>query len=139
MKPTPAEPGLPQDALTFPKSRRVRRPQEFTRLMRTGVCVADDVLVMFASPIRPRQRQSLADAKAQLGVTIPKKVGNAVVRNRWKRWIRESFRTQPSEFHDGWQYVVRPKKGASATYQAIRRSLPRLSRRAVKRYRQSTS
>ncbi|TWT69886.1 Ribonuclease P protein component [Crateriforma conspicua] len=107
--------------------------------MRTGVCVADDVLVMFASPIRPRHRELPADAKAQLGITIPKKVGNAVVRNRWKRWIRESFRTQPGEFHDGWQYVVRPKKGASATYPAIRRSLPRLSRRAVKRYRQATA
>lgn len=35
---------------------------------------------------------------ARLGVTVSRKVGNAVCRNRIKRWIREYFRTSRQRF-----------------------------------------
>jgi ribonuclease P protein component len=35
---------------------------------------------------------------ARLGLIVPRRYGNAVARNRLKRWIRESFRQR----HAGW-------------------------------------
>jgi ribonuclease P protein component len=99
-----------------------------TRALRRGMCAADGTLVLFAIKTSP-------DQPAKLGVTIPKKTGNAVVRNRWKRLIRESFRTQQHEFTVGYDYVIRPKKGAQPDWRAIKESVPKLISKAVKRSR----
>jgi ribonuclease P protein component len=34
---------------------------------------------------------------ARLGITVSSKIGNAVVRNRVKRWVREAFRATAAE------------------------------------------
>jgi len=73
------------------------------------------------------------DQQAKLGVTIPKKTGNAVVRNRWKRLIRESFRTQQDKIPAGYEYVIRPKKGAKPVWAEIKTSVPKLAKKAVTR------
>ena len=112
--------------MKFPKSQRVVSSGEFTLILRRGTCAADGTLVVFAV---------VADeAKpARLGITIPKKAGNAVKRNQWKRWIRESFRTQQTQIPSGYNFVVRPKKGAEPTWEAIQKSVPKLAKKAVKR------
>ncbi|QEG00072.1 Ribonuclease P protein component [Stieleria maiorica] len=115
----------------FPKSKRVVSGRAFTLVLRKGGCAADDCLVVFAFPRREGDDRS--DQPRRLGVTIPKKTGNAVVRNRWKRWIRESFRTQQADFPTGYDFVVRPKKGATGNWTSIRRSLPKLARKAARR------
>jgi ribonuclease P protein component len=118
-------------ANSFPKSKRIVSGQLFTTVLRKGGCAADDCLVVFA---KARQRRiGPSETAIRMGVTIPKKTGNAVVRNRWKRWIRESFRSQQTLFPDGFDYVVRPKKGAVGSWSAIQRSLPKLARKAVAR------
>jgi RNase P protein component len=43
--------------------------------------------------------------ESRLGITVSKKVGNAVVRNRIKRWVREAFRRHPE---------LRPGAGSAA-------------------------
>lgn len=109
----------------FSKQVRVRRSEEFTFAIRRGKCAADAVLVLFAvasDPGRP----------PRLGITIPKKTGNAVTRNRWKRLIRESFRTQISDVPAGFDYVIRPKKNAILNWIAIKKSVPRLAQRAAR-------
>ena len=111
--------------MRFHKSQRVVSSKEFTLILRKGSCAADGVLVLFAVE---SDRQT-----PRLGITIPKKTGNAVVRNHWKRLIRESYRTQQEQIPAGYDYVVRPKKGAEATWQTIRKSVPRLANKAVKR------
>jgi ribonuclease P protein component len=80
---------------------------------------------LFAVPSQPA-------AAARLGITIPKKTGNAVVRNRWKRLIRESFRTQVHQIPTGFDYIVRPKKNAVLDWTAIQKSIPKLAKRATK-------
>ncbi len=113
----------------FGKSQRVVKGREFTVAMRRGGCAADGVLVMFAI----RREAAHVDLPARLGVTIPKKTGNAVVRNRWKRLIRESFRTQQDQLPAGYDFVVRPKKDAVADWTAIKKSVPKLALKAIKK------
>jgi ribonuclease P protein component len=112
---------------TFPKTDRIVRSTEITCTLKTGECVADGVLVLFAM-------RTSTEAQSRLGVTIPKRTGNAVERNRWKRLIRESFRTQHDLIPKGFDYVIRPKKDATPSWEAIQRSVPSLARRVTKRF-----
>ena len=114
---------------TFPKTRRVISAQRFTLALRSGACAADDCLVVFVVPADPDK----SPHATRLGITIPKKTGNAVVRNQWKRWIRESFRTQQEKIPAGYDLVVRPKKGARGDWKRIEASLPAMARKAIKR------
>ena len=106
-------------SLSFTKSSRVLRSDHFGKIIRTGACVADGVLVLNGLLID-------TDRPSRLGITIPKKVGSAVKRNRWKRLIREAFRTQPDRIPHGYDLVVRPKRGAEPDWDKIRNSLPGL-------------
>jgi len=79
------------------------------------------------------------DGPSRLGITIPRRTGNAVIRNRWKRLIRESFRTQPALIPPGYHFIVRPKKDASIDWLAIKKSIPYLAKKAVSRITKPSS
>ncbi len=108
----------------FPKSMRVRTQNEFDLVYRSDTFAADNVLV-----IRGR---SNGRPETRLGLSISKRVGNAVVRNRWKRIIRESFRKQASQLPKGLDIVVRPRKGAKCEYRAVYRSIEKLLTRLAR-------
>ncbi|MCG8652280.1 MAG: ribonuclease P protein component [Pirellulales bacterium] len=111
----------------FSKEQRIIRSEDFAHILARGSCAADATLVLFAIA----NEQSLTP---RLGVTVPKRTGNAVQRNRWKRLIRESFRTQIDKIPSGFDFVVRPKKGAIAAWQDVQKSVPLLARKAAKRW-----
>lgn len=123
----------PNMRYSFGKTRRVTRSGDFTKIIRLGTCVADGTLVLFALP------RTVDDKEIRIGITIPKKMGNAVVRNRWKRLIRESFRQQQAILPAGYEFIVRPKRGATPDWIAIEKSIPRLARKAAKRASQTNS
>ena len=70
----------------FPKTARVWRPADFERVFAARRTAAAAGLVMHAVA---RQEEP---AVARLGVSVSRRVGGAVVRNRWKRRLREAFR-----------------------------------------------
>lgn len=110
---------------TFPKTLRLRSQRDFDAVYRGKHYAGDDVLVIRA--VRNDDRVT------RLGLSVSRKVGNAVVRNRWKRLIRESFRKQKNSIPLGMDMVVRPKKGATCDYASVFPSLLRLSRRIDRR------
>jgi ribonuclease P protein component len=109
----------------FPKSARLLNSAEFQRVFAGSAFAADDVLVIKGTANQTNQ--------TRLGLSIGKKVGNAVVRNRWKRLIREAFRCQRAELPTGLDLVVRPKKGATCDYANIHRSIAGLVARVSKK------
>ncbi len=68
----------------FPKTARIVRSGDFARVHRRG-------RRMNVHPLRVRAlpRQG---GRSRLGLAVSRRVGGAVVRNRWKRAIREAFR-----------------------------------------------
>ncbi len=69
----------------FPRRARIRRKEEFTEVYRRGSRVN-------VFPLRVCYLQRPGAAGSRLGLAIGKKTGNAVLRNRWKRAVREAFR-----------------------------------------------
>ncbi len=103
----------------FPKSLRLVSKLDFDRVFRDGIVVSDAVLVVHAT----RGRQSWT----RIGLSVSKRVGNAPIRNRWKRLIREAFRRQKGELPPCIDLVVRPKRGAVADYSLVCVSLRKLA------------
>jgi len=75
---------------------------------REGFRVAEPTFVLLVAP-----RMSDRGSPQRLGVTVSRKVGGAVVRNRVKRRIREWFRQSRPKLRQGIDLVVIGRSGAS--------------------------
>jgi len=61
---------------------------------------------------------------ARIGLTVPRKIGCAVVRNRIKRRLREAFRHRSAEFGPQWDIVLNPRRAAlTAPFPEIERAI----------------
>jgi ribonuclease P protein component len=95
-------------AQLFPKNRRVRKRAEFLRIQETGSRVTLPSAIVLISA-------RLDDGPARLGVTVTRKFGNAVARNRAKRVFRELFRRSSGLLPLGVDFVVIPKTSVAGT------------------------
>jgi len=69
----------------FGKAARILRRREFLAVQQRGErLVAGKLLVLAFQAGQDRPR---------IGITVPGKVANSVIRNRIKRWVREAFRS----------------------------------------------
>ncbi len=115
-------------SLGFPKSARLRKSAEFKAVFDARRSAADKLLIVLV--------RENALAFSRLGLSVSRKVGNAVVRNRWKRLIREAFRKNRAGFPLNIDMVVIPQKGAAPpSAQELEASLVRLVNRATKKLR----
>src|SRR5260221_12703123 len=74
--------------LSFVAADRLHRSAEFLRLQRNGVRFQSPHFVLYAGSLDHQPERS------RLGVTVSRRIGNAVVRNRVKRRVREFFRKE---------------------------------------------
>ena len=75
----------PRAPLSFRAEDKLRRSGEFLRLQRTGVRYQTAHFVFYAARLPDSDH-------TRLGVTVSRRIGKAVVRNRIKRRLRECFR-----------------------------------------------
>ena len=68
------------------KRRRLSRSGEFDRVYRDGSSHATRYLVLYTFPRKDEEREDV-----RLGVSVSRKVGGAVERNKVKRALREAF------------------------------------------------
>lgn len=88
------------DAATFPKACRLVSA-DFTRVFAVRQRASNEWFLVYA---RKNDR-----FRARLGLSVSRKVGNATIRNRWKRRIREAFRIVQWKIPTGMDYVVVPR------------------------------
>jgi ribonuclease P protein component len=110
------------------RHQRLQRRSSFLAAQQNGRRVSGRNLVVYAIP-----RLETPKAATRLGVTVSKKVGTSVVRNRVKRWIRESYRRMQQVAPAGLDLVViaRPT-AAAASYEAASHELRALLARVAK-------
>ena len=91
-----------------PKRGRLSRSADFDRVMRNGRSHAGRDLVLY---VFPRGSES-DDGQARLGLSVSRKVGGAVDRNRVKRLLREAFQREADRLPAGSDVVVIARPGA---------------------------
>jgi ribonuclease P protein component len=93
------------------KRNRLSRSADFDRVYREGRSHASRHLVVHAFP-----RTDSEEDGPRLGVSVGRKVGSAVDRNRMKRLLREAFWAAADELPDGYDFVLvaRPDAGELA-------------------------
>lgn len=102
--------GLGSDAprFAFGPADRLRRSDEFARIRREGLRFQTAHFVVYAT-------KSPDTGCTRLGVTVSRRVGKAVARNRIKRRIRECFRLSLKDtLPPGTEMVVIARRGADA-------------------------
>jgi len=122
----------------FPRECRLLRRAEFEAVYRGGRRRASRQFVIFylphdASPGAPGSVASPTRARpSRFGASVKRALGNAVVRNRIRRRIREILRLHRQEFSAGWDIVIHPRSSvATAAFAPLAQELTQLIRGAV--------
>jgi ribonuclease P protein component len=113
---------------TFTKEDRLLKRSDFLRLSKNGKRIQNRYFIVYISR-NDNQR-------CRLGLTVTRKVGNAVARNRIKRIAREYFRQNRHIFKDYWDIsLIAKRECIDVTNQALLSALENIFVR-IASYRQ---
>jgi ribonuclease P protein component len=106
------------------KENRLAFRRDFKRVYRFGRSVANHQFVLY-------QKARQVDEPLRLGISVSKKVGNAVVRNGIRRRIKEIVRLKKEYLKTGLDIILIVRKpAAEMDYHQIEKSLNHIFRRA---------
>ncbi|MFG0335845.1 MAG: ribonuclease P protein component [Maioricimonas sp. JB049] len=109
----------------FPKFRHLRKAGEFQRVYGLRQRAGDSHLLIFAA--------ANGHPYTRIGLSVSKKHGNAVRRQRVKRLLREAFRLSQHEIPGGLDLILIPRQDSGAGLEEYKASLLRLSRKLARR------
>lgn len=116
-------------------TRPLKKQQDFKKVYSQGKYAADSVFVVYALAVNPTPLQSI-----RLGITVSKKVGNAVTRNRIRRIAKEVYKQiyEEIEITAGYDIVIVARKIAGTfekgkDYQVAKKSIGHLLPKAIGR------
>lgn len=109
----------------FRPHEHLRRPADFQAVYDRRRSAADGTLVIYA------KENGLPHSR--LGLSVSKKFGGAVVRNRIRRLMREAYRLCRDDLATGYDIVLIPRSHETYTLVAFRTSLLKLVKQAVKK------
>src|SRR5262245_65760202 len=106
------------------RAYRLRRPDQFQRVRRTGRSWSTPLLTLNAAANKRRG--------SRCGFVVGKRVGKAVDRNRARRRVREAVRLAFNQLVPGWDlvFVVRSPAAATVAFTQIQAEVEQLLRRA---------
>jgi ribonuclease P protein component len=109
----------------FQPEYRIRRNADFSRAYRCRTMASDDWLLVYGC------LNGLSYPR--LGLSVSRKLGTAVARNRWKRLLREVFRLSRPELPPGIDLVVIPRASRDPDLEVLMQSLPRLANKIAEK------
>jgi len=119
----------PAAPLTRPVSHRLRSSRDFQNCYGSGVRSGDGHLLIFAA--------ANSCSFARSGVSVSRKHGNAVRRNRKKRLLREAFRLCQHDLPHC-DFVLVPRQSARSTLLDYQSSLKKLASQLDRRLRRQS-
>lgn len=107
---------------TFPKTERLLKKWEFSRVYEENNKYIGSFLILFVL---------LNQISRKIGIITPKKIGNAVKRNKIKRLIRESYRLNKGLLANNLHILIVAKTASSRlNYKVIEKDLLNLYKTA---------
>ena len=95
------------------RRHRLSRSKDFDAVYRHGTSASTRYLTLHWF-----SRDEDADGEPRLGLAVPRSVGSAVVRNRMKRLLRESWRSLLADVPAGRDYVLVARPGLAEPAEA---------------------
>ena len=114
----------------FRPAEHLRRPGDFRRVYERRRSASDHLLIVYACP------NGLPFLR--LGLSVSRKVGPAVHRNRLRRLYREAFRLTRPEMPGGLDLVLIPRRPEPPSLAELKQSLPRLVNQLARRLARET-
>jgi len=119
------QPTATQPRCTLRRPQRLRTRTDFNSVYNYRLSAADNRLVVYALPNnRPHPR---------MGLSVGKRLGSAVTRNRYKRALRQAFRLQQHHLPDPYDYVLIPRLLGPCSADLYAQSLRHLARKLHRR------